>query len=164
MQRFPISRINRIIDKRQCVSVQSTPVITSVNKRSAPERVQSEANRSRPLRPSSVGAHSTGSVPLAPRNSEEFQLLPEPHWIGNTQLDHPHTLETRKGIGMCNMCGFYEISTAPQLVMMCANRPSKIGKYNLQRWCQGQSPPPKVPWPDVSPANAARKIIWKSSD
>ena len=63
---------------------------------------------------------------------------------------------------MCMRCGFYAISLAGKLAKECSGKLTKTGKYNILRWCRGQTPALDLEWPDPSPANAARQVIWKS--
>ena len=100
-------------------------------------------------------AASSGSGPAS-------QRALQPPMVGNLRLHDSHRLEHRKGIIICQLCGYYSVSRPGLLAKLCVplRRGVKSGGRDfLSRWTKGLTPKKSMSWPDNF-SNLPDGVIW----
>ena len=89
---------------------------------------------------------------------------PQPPSVGNQVLHSSHTLEHKKGIIICQRCGYYTISKAGKLARLCAPITPGVksgGRDFLSRWSKDLPPKKSVSWPNTF-SYLPDGVIWRS--
>ena len=107
-------------------------------------------------------AASSSSAPLSgPRAAVQ---APQPPCVGNQRLHFSHTLEHKRGIIICQRCGYYTISKAGKLAQPCVPITPGVksgGRDFLSRWAKDLTPKKSVNWPNTF-SYLPDGVIWKS--
>ena len=91
-----------------------------------------------------------------------YQELDEPPIVGKQRLHPSHRLEHKKGIIICQQCGYYSISRPGLLAKTCVPIAAGVksgGKDFLSRWTRDLTPKPSVKWPS-SFSTLPDGVIW----
>ena len=107
---------------------------------------------------------STSSSSQARPTAKACAPTAQPPKVGNQQLHASHTLEHKRGIILCQRCGYYTISKAGKLAHPCAPITPGVksgGRDYLSRWAKGLTPRKSVDWPNAF-SHLPDGVIWRS--
>ena len=99
--------------------------------------------------------------PSAPQDIVE---LPRPPMVGRRRLHESHNLEHRRGVIICQSCGFYSVTKPGKLAQPCVPLLKGVisgGRHFLSRWKRDLPPKTDMEWPDPF-SELPDGLIWKA--